>query len=118
MSKKQPQKDTLGQESSQLPSFIDIESRVFYQGKNRDGSLNGKIYLGKEEINDAMRSALRDDAKMILSSRLWEVLNASVLNEAYTLALIKSQNYDHVEFAKALHHWLHFMKNVMFVLEK
>lgn len=111
MNKKQPQKDTLEQELSQSPSFTDIESRIYKQVGN-------DVYIGKDKINEAMRSALRDDAKMIEASRLWEILNASALNEAYDIALIRSLDFDQVRFAKALKHWIHFMRNVIYNLTK
>lgn len=93
------------------PKFTDAESRVFIER-------GGTVYIGREPVTEQMRSVLRDEAEHIQSSRLWEILNASVLNEAYSLALIQSKDFDNVQFAKALHHWAHFMRNVVHTLAK
>lgn len=95
----------------QLPNFLDIESRVFTQVGN-------DIYIGKDKIDQTLRSVLRDEAKNIQSSRLWEILNASAINEAYNLALIQSKNFDEVTSAKMLKHWSFFMVNVIHTLSK
>jgi hypothetical protein len=94
-----------------LPTFLDVESRVF--------SIRGtNIYIGKEKVTDQLRSSLRDEAKNLQTTRLWEILNASVINEAYNLALIQSTNMEHVQFAKAMHHWSKFMLEVIHILSK
>lgn len=65
-----------------------------------------------------IRSLLRDEAKNLQNTRLWEILNASVINEAYNLALIQSKDFNNVQFAKALKHWNHFMLNAIYLLSK
>ncbi len=101
--------------TEEVPSFTDIESRVFT-------SQGGSIFVGTEKVTEALRSTLRDEAEYIANSRLWEVLNASVVNESYRLALIQSGGSGDVEkdvqFAKALHHWGHFMRNVIHILRQ
>lgn len=94
-----------------LPKFTDVESHVFTEH-------GGAIYIGKEKITEQLRGVLRDEAEYIQKSRLWEVLNATVTNEAYTIALIQSANYEHVLNAKQLHHWAHVMRNVIHILAK
>jgi len=107
---KKPQSQT-SQSQDQSPSYSSLEDSVFTVVK-------GKIYIGKTEIESTLRSVLRDEAENLNSSRLWEILNASVINEAYNLALIHSTDFDQVQFAKALKHWGHFMMNVIHVLSK
>lgn len=92
-----------------LPSFTDIQDHVFKAS-------GGIIHIGGEQIKDDLRSILRDEAEYIEKSHLWEILNASVTNEAYILALLQSEDFESVRFAKAMHHWSHFMRNVLHIL--
>ena len=94
-----------------LPSFTDAESRVFTKiGKD--------VYIGREKMTDVMRSLFRDEAKNMQTMRLWEVLNDSVIYEAYDLALRQSTDFDQVMFAKSLKHWSHFIMNVIRILSQ
>lgn len=103
-SRQQPQ-------SEELPTFLEVESRVFTQvGKD--------IYIGRDKVDATLRSLLRDEAKNLQTTRLWEILNASVVNEAYNLALIQSTDFEQVLSAKMLKHWAHFMLNVIHLLAK
>ncbi len=65
-----------------------------------------------------MRDILRDQAKYLKTTNLLEVLDATITNEAANLALIQSSNMKHVQYAKALHHWNHVLKNMMHALAK
>lgn len=94
-----------------LPSFLSLEDKVFKE-------VGGTIYLGREKITPELRSILKDQAKYMQTSQLWEILNASVVNEAYTIALIQSKDFDQVLSAKMLHHWQHFLKNIIHTLAK
>lgn len=94
-----------------LPNFTDVQNHVFEEKA-------GKIYVGGLEVTPDIRGILRDEAEYIQNSRLWEILNASVTNEAYTAALIQSKDFDAVLSAKMLHHWGHFMRNVIHILAK
>lgn len=96
---------------SSLPSFLEIQSKVFKEEK-------GKIFIGGHETDPALRSLLRDEAEALQKTRLWEILNASVLDEAYNLALLQSQDWTAVQFAKSLKHWSHFMINVIHKIAK
>lgn len=98
-------------QSERLPSFTEVEQHVFAER-------GGNVFIGGIEVTPQLRSTLRDEAEYIQSSRLWEVLNASILNEAYDIALIKSKDFDQVLSAKLLHHWAHFMRNVIHTLAK
>lgn len=95
----------------QAPSFLSLQDRVFQQAGT-------KVYLGGELISNEMRSALRDEAEFILRGRLWEILSASVFNEAYNMSLIQSKDWESVLDAKMLHHWGHFMRNVVTILAR
>lgn len=106
-----PQYEAQSPTSDQLPTYLDVESRVFTK-------VGEDIYIGKNKIEPALRSVLRDEAKNLQSSRLWEILNASAINEAYNLALIQSKNFDEVTSAKMLKHWSFFMINVIHKLSK
>jgi hypothetical protein len=44
---------------------------------------------------------------------LYEVLDATITNEAYNLALIQSKDMDNVYSAKMLHHWNFVLKNIL-----
>lgn len=91
--------------------FLDLESKVFLQKGE-------SIYVGRELVNETMRSLLRDEAKNFKTTHLYEILNATITNEAANLALIQSSNYDHIQYAKALHHWNHVLKNMIHALSK
>lgn len=92
--------------SETCPNFKDSESRVFTEFK-------GKVYIGTEEIKPAIRELLKDQAKNLLTSQLYEVLDATITNEAYNLALIQSKDMDNVYSAKMLHHWNFVLKNIL-----
>lgn len=100
--------------SDQLPHSIDlaaIQSHIFQEK-------NGNIYIGGQLIDKQMRELLRDQAEYILRSDLWEIFNATITNEAANLALVQSMNWEHVNTAKMLHHWIHVMKNIVVLLGK
>ena len=90
-----------------LPDFSEIEKRVFEARKD------GHIYIGGVKITPEIRDLLKEQSKYLETSQLWEILNASIANEAVNLSLIQSQNFDHVQFAKALWHWSAFMQKVV-----
>lgn len=98
-------------QSENSTKFLDFQSFVFDEK-------GGDIYIGGEKIPENIRSVLRDEAENLKTTRIWEIMNASILNEAYNLALIQSKNFDEVQFAKALKHWSHFMINVIYNLSK
>lgn len=93
------------------PDFSVIQQRVFASSGNR-------IFIGQKELSKDVRDLLREQAKYVSTSQLWEILNASILQEASNLALIQSKDWSHVEFAKALKHWQHFMENTIHTLSQ
>lgn len=94
--KKKPQKKELSESISEI-SFTSLGSKVYYQRDN-------KIYLGKELLIEPMKGMLRDEARFLKNSNLYEVLNATVINEAFNLSM-QAANHDHTEYAKALYYW-------------
>lgn len=108
-----PDKKTSQDISNQdrLEEYLKISNRIFTEK-------NGDIYIGGEKISIQIRELLRDQSKNFQTTQLWEILYASILNEAYNLALAQSQNFDHVQFAKALAHWNKFVKEVLVKLAK
>lgn len=91
--------------------FVAIESRIFK-------SVGERVFIGGIEVSEQMRGVLRDQARSFETSQMWELIGASLLNEAANLALIDSQHWDHVQFAKALKHSSHFINNVVHTLAK
>lgn len=101
--------------TEELGVYSDFEQKVFRE-------VGGKIFIGQFEVTDQIRGILRDQAENFLTTQLWEILHASIVNEAYELALKQSGKsgdiVKDVQFAKALHHWAHFMRNVIVKLAK
>ena len=91
--------------------FVELSKRVFVEK-------SGKIYLGGEEVLPQMRSNLKDEAERFLTSQLWEILNATIVNESADIALRQSEDFEQVKFAKALKHWNHVLHNMLFLLAK
>ena len=52
------------------------------------------------------------------TSQLFEIINATIMNESNELALIQSANFAHVENAKMLYHWGFVFKNMIKKLAK
>jgi hypothetical protein len=97
--------------SLELPDFKTLESKVFTIAGD-------KVYIGRELVTQQMRDVLRDQARYLKTTNLLEILDATITNEAANLALIQSANFDHVQYAKALHHWNHVLKNMIHALAK
>lgn len=93
-------------QEEQLLTFNSIEDRVFSEKK-------GKIYIGKEEIKADIKELLKDQAKWLQTSQLYEILRATIINESYNAALIQSTDFDQVKFAKALYHWQFVLDNML-----
>ena len=98
-------------QSDNLINFKDIESRVFLEYK-------GGIYIGGKQITPEIKDLLHEQAKYLKTSHLWELLDATITNEAANMALIQSGNWEHVQTAKMLHHWNFVLKNMIEVLAK
>ena len=108
LSSKQAQLRLLEDERIRL---TDIESRVFTQR-------GADIYIGTNKLTDQERDILRGQAKYLQTSQLWEILNATIVNEAADISLRQSQNFEHVQNGKMLYHWGHVFKNLITTLAK
>lgn len=91
--------------------FKDTENRVFTESK-------GRVYIGTEEIKPELLAVLREQAKYLESSQLYEILLATLKNESYNLALIQSKDWESVQFAKALYHCAFVFENLVSKLKK
>ena len=98
-------------ESEKSVDFLLIQENVF---KEKDG----KIYLGGKLIPEDTLKVLREQARYLETSQLWEVMNSTIINESSDLALRQSENFEQVRFAKALHHWGHVFRNIIHQLTK
>ena len=78
----------------------------------------GILSIGGEKITEQMRSALKNDADYILRSRLWEILLATIENEAFTMGVHNSANWEHVLSAKQLLYWRQIFKEMLETLAK
>ena len=67
--------------------------------KEKDG-----IYLGGEKVRPEYLDVLKTQAFNLGKSELWEILKATLVNEAHELAM-KSENWENVQFAKALKYY-------------
>ena len=97
--------------SETLVDFVSLENKVFLEK-------DGVIFIGQNKITPQIRDLLREQAKGVMTSQLWEIINATITNEAASLALLQSTDFEQVRFAKALHHWNHVMKNMIYTLSK
>lgn len=87
-------------------NFNSIEERVFTE-------IKGKIYIGKEEIKPELLDILREQARYLSTSQLYEVLLATLKNEASNLALIQSKDWESVQAAKMLWHCAYVIENMV-----
>lgn len=76
------------------------------------------IYIGKLKVSEQLRDILSDQASNFKTTNLYDILDATISEEASRLALIQSTNWNHIEYAKALHHWNYVMKNIIHSLAK
>lgn len=93
--------------TDQLPNFNTIEASVFSVTKA------GDIYIGREKIKPELKEALREQSRYLLSSQLYEILRATIINESAQLALIQSTEWNHVVSAKMLRHWHFVLENML-----
>lgn len=98
-------------QSETLVNFKEIQKKVFEQK-------NGTFFIGGEEVTNELRNVLREQARYIQSSNLWEIIDATVINESAELALKQSKDMENVNTAKMLYHWAHVFRNMLYVLGK
>ncbi len=92
--------------------FAELSKRVF------ELSTGGILYIGGNKPTDQQRALLKDQATNFLTTQLWEVISATLRNEAATLALKKSTTWDHVTFAKALDYVESAVEKMLITLAK
>ena len=78
----------------------------------------GKLFINGEELVEPLRGLYRDQARQFQTSQLYELIQGTAQKEANDMALLKSQNWEHVLSAKMLHHYAHVMKNTIYLLAK
>lgn len=87
-----------------------LAKRIFTEDK-------GKICIGGEEIKPEVLDLLREQARYLETSQLYEIFRATIINESAELALKQSQNFEQVQFAKALYHLLYVFDNMILKLK-
>lgn len=92
-------------------NFSEIESRIFLKK-------GGVVFIGGQEITKGVRDLLKEQAKYLQTSQLWEIMNATIIDESAKLALVQSADWNHVLSAKMLYHWNHVFKNMIAGLAK
>ena len=97
-------------EEDKLETYNNIIKKVFSEDK-------GKIFIGGEEINSEMLRVLKDQAFAFRTTQLYETLRATILNEAYDIALIQSGKSGSIEndvqYAKAMKHFMFVVDNIL-----
>lgn len=91
--------------------FHKIAKKIFTEEK-------GKIYIGGVEIKPEVLDVLREQARYLETSQLYEIFKNTIIDESADIALKQSQNFDQVQFAKALYHLLYVFDNMLLKLKK
>lgn len=95
------------------------QSVDFERAAARVFSVVGDVaYLGGVALTKDQREQLQAEARLILRSDLWAVLNSTIVNEASDIALRQSTDWQHITTAKALYHWNHVLHNMVNYLAK
>lgn len=99
----------------QLERYNDLAKRVFTFKK-------GKVFIGGEEVSEEVLRVLKDQAFSFKTTNLYEVMRATILNEAYEIALDQSGKSgsieDDVNYAKIMKHWQYVIDNILLNLSK
>lgn len=82
-----------------LDLSLHLNSKLVFEEKN------GKLYIGGEAIEPALRDVLREQARYLETSQLWEIMTNTAKDQAVEIGLTDSLNWDHVLSAKALRYW-------------
>lgn len=97
-------------QEDQSLDWNNISDKVFTE-------IKGDIYIGREKIKPELLSILKEQARYLETSQLYEVLLSTLKNEACNLALIQSQNWENVLSAKMLHHVAFVLENLVHKLK-
>lgn len=106
---KKNSKETCEDQSLPLADLVILSKRAFDLDTLR---------IGGQDIPPQMRELYRDQALNLLTTQLWEVIEATALNESARLALDGSLSWDHVQFAKALKYWHTIIAKMLIALAK
>lgn len=91
----------------QSVNWGEVEKQVFHKTKA------GDIYIGGHKISAELKAILKDQARNFRTTNLFDIFNATIINESSNIALIQSTEYSHVECAKMLFHWNFVLKNMV-----
>lgn len=109
-------KSSLPKCAAPLPISVDfkaLEERVFKKDEK-----TGVISIGGKPLTVEMSGLYKDQAANLLTTQLWEVIEATVVSEAFSLSLKSSLNWEHVQFAKALDYWHTIVSKTLVTLAK
>lgn len=81
-------------------------------------SKNGGCYLGSELMTDAEMEALRAEAHMFQSTRLWNVLTTTLRDQAKKTMFEKSTCWDDMVYGKAMLYAIGVQENIIKILTK
>lgn len=94
-----------------MDKITELEKLIFTEEK-------GKLFLGSEEIPPQVLQVLREEAKYIIKSQLFEIINATITNESFNLGVGQSKDWDSVQYAKSLYYWGKVFKKIINRLAK
>ena len=98
-------------QSEKLDNFFEISKLIYH--KEVDG-----IAIGGEILTEELRDVLRQEAQYFERSRLWEILNATIVNESAQIALNQSTTMEHVHTGKMLYYWAKTFRKMITELSK
>jgi hypothetical protein len=104
----QPKQISLPKSTTQSErlDFSALEQHVFL----KDGD---RIYIGGEYIEEDLLNRLKREAKEFKATRLHDIINCTIKDEAKNLALIQSKDWDGVIAGKMLYHWCLVMEKML-----
>ena len=79
--------------------------KIEFDSKHVFSEIKGELFIGGEKIKPDMRKLLKEQAGYLESSQIYELLRATITQEAAELALSESKEWNHVLYAKALKYW-------------
>ena len=100
------------QSETSIPINFDALSKGIFSEKGN------VLFIGGEPIKSEIKEVLKDQAEYLKTSQLYEILLATLKNEAGNLALIQSKDWDNVLYAKAMHHNIYVFENLIKCLTK
>lgn len=80
--------------------------------------LKGEIFIGGIRIKPDLRLVLKEQAKYLESSQIFEIIINTIKQESINMALKDSTNWDHVLSSKMLWHWGFVMENMINALKE